>query len=420
MVSESPTAAAGETGIGSFTRHYWRFLFAENLYDIGLYIFVLLYNLYLLDLGYLEDFLGWVTSSMSVGSIVGALPAAAIARRLGLKATVICGSAGVALMCICRTAALGKPWLIGTAFIAGAISSVWAVSLVPMVAALTGERNRALGYSIWSGWGIGLGVIIGVVAGSMTGWIRKAGLAASDIPARQIALLIGSGTALLSPLLLARLPLPRTQNPEASVFPRTSFVKRFLVAFTVWNLGVGAFNPFFTAYFARQLHMSTPRIGVVFSAAQFAELGALLAAPMMLRRFGNVRGIALMQAGVAVSLALLATGPPALAAGFMYAMYGSFQFMSEPATFTLLMSRVQTDQRAGASSLSFFVTAASQALSSGLAGVSITRFGYRPLLIFASLATALAAWLFQRLLEESAPDPVSVPGQFAVDQPRSC
>ena len=401
MTCENRETEPGGPLIAGFTRHYWTFLVAENLYDIGLYIFVLLYNLYLLDLGYREDFLGWVTSAMSAGGIAGCLPAAGIVKKLGLKRTVICASAGVATLCVLRTAALGGPWLIGTAFVAGAISSVWAVSLVPMVAALTTDRNRALGYSIWSGWGIGLGAIIGVVAGSMTAWIRKSGWAAGDVPARQIALLIGSGTALLSPLLLILLPLGRAENPAAKTFPWNPFVKRYLLAIAVWNLGVGAFNPFFTAYFSRQLHMSVPRIGFVYSTTQLLELGALLAAPVVLRRFGIVPGISMMQAGVALSLALLATGPPALAAGVIYAMFGSFQVMSEPATFTLVMSRVDADQRAGASSLNFFIVSASQAASSAVAGVSIVHFGYRPLLIFASITTGFAAWLFNRLLAES-------------------
>ena len=401
MICENPASERGASGIAGFTRHYWTFLFAENLYDIGLYIFFLLYNLYLLDLGYREDFLGWVTSAMSIGGIAGTLPAAAIARKVGLKRTVICASASVAILCILRTAALDRSWLIGTAFVSGAISSVWAVSLVPMVAALTNERNRATGYSIWTGWGIGLGILVGVVAGSMTGWIRKTGIVASDLPARQIALLIGSGTALLSPLLLMRLPFGRAAKSEAKVFPRNTFIKRYLLAISVWNVGVGAFNPFFSAYFSRQLHMSVPRIGFVFSATHFAELGGLLAAPFVLRRFGIVPGISLTQAGVALSLALLATGPSALVAGIAYATYGAFQFMCEPATFTLLMSRVETEQRTGASSLSFFVTSASQAASSAVAGVSIVRFGYRPLLISACATTALAAWLFHRLLGES-------------------
>ena len=72
--------------------------------------------------------------------------------------------------------------------------------------------------------------------------------------------------------------------------------------------------------------------------------------------------------------------------------------MSEPATFTLIMSRVDSAERAGLSALSFFVTSAAQAAASAFAGVSIVRLGYRPLLICAAATVALAAWLFKHLL----------------------
>src|SRR5579863_9438151 len=147
--------------IAGFSRAFWTFLFAENLYDFGLYIFVLLYNLYLLDLGYREDFLGWVASAMTAGSILGSLPSAGLARILGLKRMLVYGSAGVAAICAVRALPLGGAGLLTAAFVAGLISSLWAVSLPPVVAELTEEKNRPMGFSLWTGWGIGLGVICG-------------------------------------------------------------------------------------------------------------------------------------------------------------------------------------------------------------------------------------------------------------------
>ena len=386
--------------LAGFTRAFWTFLCAENLYDLGLYIFVLLYNLYLLDLGYKEVFLGWVAGAMSAGSIAGSLPAAAIVRRFGLKRTLICSSAGVALLCMCRTAPLGGAWLVGTAFVAGIISSIWVVSLVPVVAALTTERNRASGYSLWAGWGIGLGVLCGVLAGKLPGWIQTSGLASSATGAKQIALVIGATAALLSPLLLVRLPLAHRATADVKAFPRNPFVVRYMLVYAVWNIGIGAFNPFFQAYFSRQLHLSVEQIGFIFSASQFAQLCALMTVPMLFRRFGIVPGISLMQAGVAVSLAALATGPSAVPAGILYVLYGSFQYMSEPGTFTLLMSGVLPEQRAGASALNMFVMAVCNAASAAVAGTAVVHFGYQPVLIFASVATAVAAYLFRHLLRE--------------------
>ena len=224
--------------------------------------------------------------------------------------------------------------------------------------------------------------------------------AASPTAAKRLALLFGAAVALFSPILLVRLPLGGRAATGPKIFPRSPFVVRYLVVSTVWNIGVGVFNPFFSAYFARQLHLSVERIGFIFSASQLAQLGALMAAPLVLKRFGVVSGTSMMQAGVALSLALLSTGPSAAIAGIVYAMYGSFQYMSEPGVFTLLMSRVEPAERAGVSSLNFFVMSASQAAAAAIAGTAVVRFGYQPVLIFAAVTTALSAYLFRRLLQE--------------------
>ncbi len=371
-----------------FGKPFWIFLFSENLYDCGLYIFVLLYNLYLLDLGYREDFLGWMSSAMTAGSIAGTIPAAFIARLFGLKRVMIFGSASVACLCVVRTLVPGRPALLGAAFAMGVISAIWAVSLVPVVAALTSEKDRPLGYSLWTGWGVGLGVLCGAVAGFLPGWTGG----------KRPALLWGAFVAFLSPWVLLRLQLGKADHGERRVFPRGPFVIRYLAAYTVFHFAIGMFNPFFSAYFSRQLHMPVSRIGVVFSGAQLATLVALLLAPAVLRKFGTVAGIAGMQLGMAASLALLATGPPAIAAGVLYAAYMSFQVMTEPGVFTMLMGRVDPAERAGASALNFFAMNAPQAAAAGIAGVAVTRFGYQVVLGAAAAIAAVAAFLFWRLL----------------------
>lgn len=387
-----------------FSRSFWTFLFAENLYDFGIYIFVLLYNLYLLDLGYREDFLGWVTTALTAGSIVGSLPSAAVARMLGLKRMLIFGSAGMALLCAVRALPLGGPGLLAAAFVSGLVSSVWAVSLAPVVAALTTEKNRAMGFSLWTGWGIGLGVLCGTVAGSLPGWILRIGIVTAAKDAKQVALILGAAVALLSPWILTKLPLSRGEEPAPKIFPRSPFVTRYMVAFAVWNLAVGAFNPFFSAYFSRQLHLSVKQIGVVFSVSQAVQLGALLAAPAVLRKLGTVTGIACMQAGVAISLGVLAAAPAATVAAAAYAAFMAFQFMSEPGTFTLLMNRVDENARAGVSAINFFVMSASQAAAAGAAGVAVTRYGYGAVLGAAAGVAALSALLFRLLIGESQAD----------------
>jgi MFS family permease len=396
--------------LGGFTGNFWRFLFAENLYDVGLYIFVLLYNLFLLDLGYREDFIGWVTGAATAGTLVGALPAAAVLRRFGLKHSLMAASAGVAAMCLVRAELTGGTAIIVVAFITGLIASVWASSLPPVVAALTNSRNRPMGFSLWTGWGIGLGILCGTLAGALPDWIVRIGLASTPGAAKQVSLALGGSAALFAPLLLATVAIPADPSPAPRMLPRSPFVVRFLAAYAVWNLAVGAFNPFFAAYFSREMHVPVSRIGMVFSASHAAQLGGLLAAPAILRRFGMVPGIAGMQLGVAAALAGLALGPRGLfAAAGLYMAFTAFQFMSEPGTFTLLMTQVEANERAGVSAMSFFVTSASQAASAAVAGMAVTRFGYPAVLATAASVAALAAFLFRYLLKDCVSSPQSSP-----------
>ena len=64
---------------------FWRLLGCSLLYFLGMYQFAMLYNLYLLDLGYRENVLGLVASAFTAGCFAGVLPAAAVSNRWGLK-----------------------------------------------------------------------------------------------------------------------------------------------------------------------------------------------------------------------------------------------------------------------------------------------------------------------------------------------
>ena len=74
------------------------------------------------------------------------------------------------------------------------------------------------------------------------------------------------------------------------MFHRPSpLLARFLVAMLIWNLGTGIFNPFRNVFFARQIHLAVEQIGYVFSWSQVAQVGAILLAPPVFRRFGLTR-----------------------------------------------------------------------------------------------------------------------------------
>jgi MFS family permease len=379
------------------TRSFWIFLSVAALYNLGVSVFFLLYNLYLLDRGYREDFLGSVASALTVGSIAGVLPAAALARRFGLKRAVMVCFAGSSIALALRVLLSGSPGVLISTCLSGMFLSIWAVSISPVVAALTTERARPTAFSLTFGSGIAVGILAGLIGGHLPRWIANAGFAASQAQAKQIALLSSAAFAMLAFWPLARLRIQSPASVEKRSYPRGRFIAQFLVAIAVWSFATGLFNPLFNAYFSRRLRMPVESIGMVFSISQAAQVGAILLAPLVLRRLGVSRAVAAMQLAAAATLALLATAPAALAAGMLYAGYMSFQYMSEPGIYSGLMNRVTPEQRSGASALNFLAIFLAQALAASLAGIVIARFGYTPMLAIAAIIAAAASLLFRRL-----------------------
>ncbi len=384
---------------------FWRFYFAFALFDLGLFIFVLLYNLYLLQLGFHEDFLGLVVSAMTAGSIAGSLLAALAIRRFGLRNTLAACFVSISCIGILRASVTAVPALLALAFVSGILMSFWAVSLSPVVAQVTTEKTRAHGFSFIFSTGIMLGVIGGIAGGQLPGLFSRLHVASSGVSSYRDALFTACLLFLLAVWPLARVKIgeePRSTNR----FHRPSpLLTRFLITIAAWHLGTGLINPFFNVFFAR-LQMPVEQIGTVFSAAQVAQAAAILAAPIVLKKLGLTTGIAGMQFVSGLTLIALAATTNPMLATLAFAVFMMSQHMTDPGMFTFLMNGVPAAERSNASALNFLVTFTAQAIVSAIAGKMLAHYGYPPVMVAAAIICTLAALLFRFLL----PKPIAPPG----------
>ncbi len=376
------------------SRQFWIFLATAIQFNFGLFIFFLLYNLHLFDLGYREDFLGVVGASATFGSIVGTIPAAFLARRFGLRKVLLADIAGTAAIVTMRALATSRLPLVALAFGAGAVFSVWAVAINPAIAGAVEEKRRPLAFSMFFAVMFSVGIAGNYAGGWLSAWLHG----------KQPALLLA---ALLVALALVPAWYLKPGEPlreRAKVYPRSPFLLRYLAAFAVWNLATGSFNPFANVYFAH-LRFPAQRIGGVFSGSQAAQLAGVLMAPAIFRKAGLVTGIVWMMAATAVGLAGLSTQPTAITAVLAYAWYMAFQWMSEPGLNALLMSRVTERERSGASALNYMVAFSAQAVAALAAGRLLAHFGYGVVLAGSALLAAGAAGLFQAFVNSRAAEP---------------
>lgn len=372
-------------------------LASANLYNLGIFIFFLLYNLYLLDLGFGEDTLGQVTGAMTIGTIAGSLPAATLVHRFGLRAGLSTGCVAAALLSATRVLVVSKPALLAGAFVGGLAASIWFVSMTAAVARLSGEKKRPLGFSLWIGTGIATGILGGLIGGWLPGKLIGLGLALTTVSAKSGAVLTGCAVTLLALAPLTRLRLAEATVTEPKTYPTSPPVIRYLAVFAVWQLAIGSFNPFFNAYFSSRLAMPLEQIGVLFAGSQFAQAAGVLLMPLLLRKAGTAAGVSGLQAATAMMLLTLALGPIAPWAATAYIVYMSCQVMTEPGLFSALMNKVRPFEQSGASGLLFFVISASHAVAAVAAGYVVAKAGYSPVLAAAALLAIVSAVLFRKV-----------------------
>ncbi|HME10242.1 MAG TPA: MFS transporter, partial [Bryobacteraceae bacterium] len=395
--STLPTLASGARfwfNVKGLNSQLFAFLFATSLFNVGMGIYFLLHNLFLLDQGFREDSLGAVSSALGVGSLTGTMPAAFGLHRYGVRKLLILTFAGVPLVSALRIIWNTPEVLIGSGFAAGFLMSLYAVSLAPTIAQWTTESARPFAFSLVFSLGIGTGILSSLVGGHLPA-----------ILSLRNALLLSCLIASLGSLVAWKLKFDKPARKEDRIYPRSRFMRRFLIAIFLWSLATGAFNPFFSAYFSQALHFRVNQIGFVAAAGQCVQVAAILCAPLLLSRFGVITGVMSMQLATAIALALLSLGSPGWISGGLYALYMGFQYMSEPGMYSLLMDEVAPHERGGAAALNFFVISGTQAVAAMASGLLIKSVGYVPVIMFAALLAALAAIAFRGLLKNVPESP---------------
>jgi predicted MFS family arabinose efflux permease len=129
-----------------------------------------------------------------------------------------------------------------------------------------------------------------------------------------------------------------------------------------------------------------------------AQVVAVFFAPAVLRRVGDIRGVAAVQLMTACMMAFLVPRLPPLVCAAVFVAYMSFQYMTEPSLFSLIMSHVPEEQQGGASALNFIVVSLAAVASSFAAGAIIDQRGYSQLLAASAGLALVAAFLTWTLL----------------------
>ena len=327
-----------------YDRNVRRYILFSIFYFSGFGLFFLLYNLYLLRLGYREDFIGQIASMGPLASGLFAIPIGFWSDRIGrgpfLLAAAILLFLAQLVLCLSTSSAL----LLVFAFLAGISTSLVFVNHVPFLAenSSPGDRGRvfAVGYSTQ----VLTRMVISVVGGSLPALMASFFGMTTDRPDPfRYVLLLGAGLTMLAAVPLVRIQHRRSRLPKPTPPPVTpeerSEVRKVLGLLTVNNafkgLAGGICFPFFNVFFQEELLASVAAIGVIFFCGQATALSSTMAVPAISRRYGKIRSLILIRFLAALALAWLGGVESLVLGAILYTIFTSFENANVPVEMAL-------------------------------------------------------------------------------------
>jgi len=359
-----------------------RFLLAELLGWTGQGVFAVLFNLYLVDGGFQESFVGRAVSFNALGVALACLPAGLLADRWGRTRCLVLGAVIDGSAQVIRCTVLVPQAVLAASFIAGVGQAMLAITAAPFITEHSTPRERTHLFSAYFA-----SVLFAGVGGSLIGgWIPNAvhALPFAHGVARllryRIALIVGSGLVLSAALPLASILRVAETRSRAHEVRTSRSQLRLLLPTAVNSLlmgsGAGLVIPFMNLYFARRFACSSAQIGSFFSAAQVVTAVAALAGPSIARRFGKLRTAVASQLLSLPFLVTLGAESHLEIAVAAFLVRATLMQASTPLVNAFVMEVLPPELRARSTSLNNMVWNIGWALTSTFAGLLIERFGY--------------------------------------------
>ena len=262
-----------------------------------------LFNLYLLRLGYGIEFVGLVNAVGLLAYALFAFPSGLISNRFGVRRTMTAGVALCALGFGLQPAAELMPgvgqdaWIVAFQLLGTVGLSLFFVNSQPFLTDATGPQERNHAYSMRMAIGTASGFLGSLVGGVLPDLFAPlVGRSLSHPAPYRYSLLVAM--VLCIPGVLAMLPLwgadedcddeQAKVSGGSSAVPVWTFAAMALVSL-LRMAGVGASRTFFNVYLDDSLGVSTAQIGLLFAIVQLVSAPVALTMPALSERWGNYR-----------------------------------------------------------------------------------------------------------------------------------
>lgn len=380
-------------------------------------VFRLLFNFYVLSLGFDEALLGNLITTSSFVALLAALPMGYLADVIGRKASLIGSAVLLGTSILAMTIWQNEPMFYAMNIVSGIAQSLAGVTMSPFLMENSDESERTYLFSLGQGLTMTMASVGSWIGGHLPTWI---GASQNVLPTSSVAygnsiFIIGLFAMLgILPLLFIRSQkIARSQRAVFAPFQYASrnpaLLTKLILPMLLTSIGAGLIMPFMNVFFRVVHDQPDPVIGTLFAWGSLAMGIGLLIAPPLAERMGKIQLVVISQALSIPFLILLGFSPILWVGAASYYIRLALMNMSSPVYQTFVMEHVDPSSRATVASLSSMAWNFGWAFSPTISGWLQVHYGFGlpfiGTIILYTLSVIMYWFFFWRRSEQPGPLP---------------
>jgi MFS family permease len=383
-------------------------------------VFRLLFNFYVLSLGYDQALLGTLITVSSMTALLAALPMGYLADLLGRKKSLLISGLMLSASIIGMVLWPERNVFFMMNILSGLAQSLAAVTSAPFMMENSGEAERTYLFSFSMGLQMAMASVGNWIGGYLPGWIGALRVVPpTSSTAYAGSLLIIGLVAGLGVLPLFFMRMPALKRSERTVFAPIKYasqhpvlLSKLILPMLLTSIGAGLIMPFMNVFYRQVYHQPDPVIGTLFAWGSLAMGLGLLIAPPLADRMGKIQLVVVTQ-GISIPfLIIMGFAPMFWMSAAAYYVRLALMNMSGPVYQTFVMEHVESTARATVASLVSMSWNFGWAFSPTISGWLQVHYGFAPPMVGTLILYTLSVFLYWTFFwrGEKKPETVLVPG----------
>jgi len=390
--------------VKAFSPNARKYLLSIFVLGAAMGIYRLLFNFYVLSLGYDEAILGNLITASNVTTLIIALPLGYLINIIGRKLSLLLGTAGIGISVLMMILFPSIPMFIAMNIFLGISQSLSGVAMGPFLMENSKGEERTYLFSFSSGLRMTATSIGEWVGGYMPtwfgGWLGVSSMSSLAYSSSLSLIVIGVAISLVPIFLIKNNHLPQNEKsifaPFAYMRKNPGVLSRLILPMLITSIGAGLIMPFMNVFFRNVHNQSDSSIGLLFAWGSLAMGAGLMVAPILAERYGKIQVVVVSQALSIPFLAMLGFSPWFSLSAIAYYIRLALMNMSSPVYQTFVMEQVDPDSRAMVASLNSMAHHFGWAFSPSISGYIQVNYGFWPAFLITIILYAISIVMYYR------------------------